>query len=147
MNWPGVKLSVYLLDDGSGPEGFAMVKRIRDQAIAAGRSASLNYVQRRKVPGVVHHAKAGNINHALLNSHGKGEFVLVLDCDHIVHPDFLQRTIGHFYVSNADGKSWRRKEKAGFLQVPQDFYNISPQDPLGHGNRIFFGPIMEGRDG
>jgi cellulose synthase/poly-beta-1,6-N-acetylglucosamine synthase-like glycosyltransferase len=28
---------------------------------------------------------------------GSGTFVLVLDCDMIVHPDFLQNILGHFY--------------------------------------------------
>ncbi|KAL4423960.1 hypothetical protein ABPG75_001261 [Micractinium tetrahymenae] len=34
----------------------------------------------------------------------KGEYVLVLDCDMIVHPDFLKRTVGHFYVQKPEGK-------------------------------------------
>ena len=39
------------------------------------------YVARDKVKGVPHHAKAGNINSALLKeSPGKGDFLVVLDC-------------------------------------------------------------------
>jgi cellulose synthase (UDP-forming) len=64
-----------------------------------GRAARVEYVARDKVPGVPHHAKAGNINSCLLKfSHGRGEFLMVLDCDMVVHPDFLQRTLGHFYA-------------------------------------------------
>jgi hypothetical protein len=63
-----------------------------------GREANLSYLARTKVKGVPHHAKAGNINSALLKeSEGSGTFVLVLDCDMIVHPDFLQNILGHFY--------------------------------------------------
>jgi cellulose synthase (UDP-forming) len=63
-----------------------------------GREAELRYVARIKAKGAPHHAKAGNINSALLKeSEGKAEFVLVLDCDMIVHPDFLQNILGHFY--------------------------------------------------
>jgi cellulose synthase/poly-beta-1,6-N-acetylglucosamine synthase-like glycosyltransferase len=63
-----------------------------------GREAELRYVARIKAKGTPHHAKAGNINSALLReSEGKAEFVLVLDCDMIVHPDFLQNILGHFY--------------------------------------------------
>lgn len=46
-----------------------------------GREAELHYVARKKVKGVNHHAKAGNINSALLKeTPGKGTFLLVLDC-------------------------------------------------------------------
>jgi cellulose synthase (UDP-forming) len=63
-----------------------------------GREANLSYLARTKVKGVPHHAKAGNINSALLKeSEGSGTFVLVLDCDMIVHPEFLQNILGHFY--------------------------------------------------
>jgi cellulose synthase (UDP-forming) len=63
-----------------------------------GRAANLSYLARTKVKGVPHHAKAGNINSALLKeSEGSSTFVLVLDCDMTVHPDFLQNILGHFY--------------------------------------------------
>ncbi len=67
-----------------------------------------------------HHAKAGNINCALLQSGlCRGDFALVLDCDMVAHPDFLQRTLGHFYHKRSDGKHarWVPKPKAAFLQV------------------------------
>jgi hypothetical protein len=32
-------------------------------------------------------------------------------------------------------------------QTPQDFYNLSPIDPLAHGGRLFYGPLQQGRDG
>ncbi len=46
------------------------------------REAKIVYVARKKVKGVPHHAKAGNINSCLLKEGAKkGEFILVLDCD------------------------------------------------------------------
>ncbi|MBI3973850.1 MAG: glycosyltransferase [Chloroflexi bacterium] len=41
-----------------------------------------------------HHAKAGNVNHALQFS--DAEFVTVFDVDHIPAPDFLDRVLGYF---------------------------------------------------
>lgn len=72
------------------------------------REAQLIYIARQKVQGVPHHAKAGNINSALLKeSPGHGEYILVLDCDMIIHPDFLMRVLGHFYRwAPADQAEW-----------------------------------------
>ena len=65
-----------------------------------------------------HHAKAGNINHTLLKGGVvRGDYVLVLDSDMLVHPDFLMSAMGHMY-EEAGGK-WRPKPKAGFVQIPQ----------------------------
>jgi hypothetical protein len=120
-----------------------------------GRHARLVYQAREKTPGVPHHAKAGNINSSLLTSSAAtGDFVLVLDCDMIVHPEFLQRTLGHFYTQASDslgpaedwpksGPQWVLKPKAAFLQVPQDFWNVEAADPLGHCARFFYGPMLQ----
>jgi cellulose synthase/poly-beta-1,6-N-acetylglucosamine synthase-like glycosyltransferase len=71
------------------------------------REAQIVHVAREKVRGAAHHAKAGNINSALLKEGpGCGEFILVLDCDMIVHPNFLMRTLGHFY--------WQPDDRSGF---------------------------------
>lgn len=84
------------------------------------------YVTRTKIPSIPHHAKAGNINNALLKAPGSGDFVLVLDCNMIVHPDFLMRVLGHFYLrpdNNSSGTAfeapWVLKDKAAFVQTPQ----------------------------
>lgn len=85
------------------------------------------YVTRNKIPGTPHHAKAGNINNALLKAPGSGDFVLGLDSDMIVHPDFLMRVLGHFYRrpdnNNSSGSAfeapWILKDKSAFVQTPQ----------------------------
>ena len=148
------------------------------------RKASVHYLARDKVKGVPHHAKAGNINSALMMEGDmqvyigymsvnrfwhratmpmemndylryqldgysgrkkinlgvcfcQGEFVLILDCDMLVHPDFLQRTLGHFYKN--EGGSWVKKPKVAFLQTPQDFWNVELSDPMSHCVRFFYG--------
>lgn len=148
MNWPGDKLTVHILDDGGSKNVLRMVRRLRYQLDCMKREARLVYVARRRVQGVPHHAKAGNINHAILRSQGHGEFIMILDTDMIAHPDFLQRTIGHFYKRSTNG-SWRwvQKKRTAFIQTPQDFWNVPPSDPMVHCARFFYGPMLQGRDG
>lgn len=55
-------------------------------------------------------AKAGKVNKALELTNE--EFILILDPDHIVFPNFLDETLGFF-----------KDEKVGFVQVNQGYYN------------------------
>jgi cellulose synthase (UDP-forming) len=84
--------------------------------------------------GKPRHAKAGNLNNALMQTHG--EFILVLDADMVADPTILDRTLGFF----AD-------EKVGLVQTPQHFINVPASDPLGSQAPLFYGPIQEGKDG
>src|SRR5437764_9408991 len=80
------------------------------------------------------HAKAGNLNNALLQT--QGAFILILDADQIPSPTILDRTLGYF-----------RDPRVAFVQTPQWFYNVPPGDPLGSQAPLFYGPIMQGKDG
>ncbi len=87
------------------------------------------------------HAKAGNINHALLQT--EGEFVAVFDADFIPKRNFLMRTLGFF-----------EDPKVGIVQVPHAFYNNDPMQAnlalrktLPDDQRFFFEAIMPSRDG
>jgi cellulose synthase (UDP-forming) len=114
----------YLLDDGNSPAMRAMAKEI-----------GIGYLVRSEEwKGKQRHAKAGNLNNALC--HTNGEFVLVLDADQIPSPHILDRTLGYF----AD-------ERVALVQTPQWFYNVPPDDPLGSQAPLFYGPIMQGKDG
>src|SRR6185369_5677217 len=65
-----------------------------------------------------HHAKAGNINHALRHVGAlpeRPDFVAILDADFVPRPDFLARTI-----SLMDDAS------VGVVQTPQHFINSDP---------------------
>ena len=87
----------WLLDDGARPEMQALAKELE-----------CSYLARR----VNTDAKAGNLNYGLANSHG--DFVVVLDADHIALPEFLDNTLGHFADS-----------RVAFVQTPQEFYNFN----------------------
>jgi len=96
------------------------------------------YIRRRKPP--VPHNKAGNINNALFNETTSAdcEFMVLLDADQNPHPDFIQRTLPYYYSEQGP--------LIAFVQTPQFFNNIFPaDDPLGHRNMEFYGPVMEGR--
>ncbi|MEO1669475.1 MAG: glycosyltransferase [Cyanobacteria bacterium J06631_2] len=59
------------------------------------------------------HAKAGNLNNALRQTHG--ELVVIFDADFVPTTNFLERTVGFF-----------RNEKMALVQTPQSFYNSDP---------------------
>ena len=87
------------------------------------------------------HAKAGNLNAALART--TGEFIVVLDADHVPSPDLVDDLIGFF----AD-------PKVAIVQAAQDFYNL---DSFQHQTNwtarhawqqqeLFFGVIQPGKD-
>ncbi len=80
------------------------------------------------------HAKAGNLNNALMST--DGEFLVILDADQIPDPLLLDRTLGYF-----------TNEKMALVQTPQVFVNVPDSDPLGSQAPLFYGPIQQGKDG
>ncbi|TXN31597.1 glycosyltransferase family 2 protein [Lacisediminihabitans profunda] len=80
------------------------------------------------------HAKAGNLNNALLAT--DGEFLLILDADQVPLPQILDETLGYF-----------GDESVALVQTPQIFGNVTPGDPLGSQAGLFYGPIQQGKDG
>ncbi len=122
ITWPGK--TVYVLDDGNRGE-------IRELAAETGCS----YITRGpEWAGKPRHAKAGNVNNALMQT--SGEFILILDTDQIPDTEILNRTIGYF-----------NDPEVALVQTPQYFYNIPPGDPFGVDAPLFYGPIMQGKDG
>ncbi|HEV3129905.1 MAG TPA: glycosyl hydrolase family 8 [Solirubrobacteraceae bacterium] len=118
----GADVSVWLLDDGHRGE----------MAKLAGRYGA-RYLRRRERSG----AKAGNLNHALARSNAP--FVAVLDCDHVPHIDFLERTLGHL-----------DEERVAFVQTPQYYANAGSSAVCAAAaaqQSLFFGPIARGKDG
>jgi cellulose synthase (UDP-forming) len=114
----------WILDDGDRPD-------LRAAAEAEGigwitRSADWVNMPR--------HAKAGNLNNALLAT--EGEFLLILDADQVPMPDILDRTLGFF-----------EDEEMALVQTPQWFVNVPASDPLGSQAPLFYGPIQQGKDG
>ena len=115
----------------------AMVKQLQ-ASLNGNEDPQLTHIARVKTPGVPHHAKAGNLNNALLNGGSSGQFVVVFDCDMICMPQFLLRTVPHFYKADDASMGLVVDEKIGHLQTPQDFYNVADRDPLSQRNRIFY---------
>ena len=116
----------WLLDDGNRPEMAQLAGELGARYLARNDN---------------HHAKAGNLNHAL--THSSGEFIAIFDADHAPQRHFLERTLGYF----AD-------DRVAFVQTPQDFYNLDSfqHRRRGQGRRIwteqslFFRVIQRGKD-
>ncbi|CAM3674425.1 glycosyltransferase [Nocardioides marinus] len=114
----------WILDDGNRPE-----------MRAAAEAEGIGWLTRSSDwAGMPRHAKAGNLNNALL--HTDGEFMLILDADQIPLPEILDRTLGYF-----------DDEKMALVQTPQYFVNVPDDDPLGSQAPLFYGPIQQGKDG
>lgn len=114
----------WVLDDGD-----------RAEMRAAADAAGVGYLTRsddwRDRP---RHAKAGNLNNALLET--DGEFLLILDADQVPDPRILDQTLG-----------WFTDERVALVQTPQWFSNVTDADPLGSQAPLFYGPIQQGKDG
>lgn len=114
----------WILDDGDRPE-------LREEAARLG----VSYLTRGKEwEGKPRHAKAGNLNNALMQT--TGEFILALDADMVPKPEILDRTLGYF-----------TDHSVALVQTPQYFVNVPASDPLGSQAPLFYGPIQEGKDG
>ena len=116
----------YVLDDGRRPEVEALA-----------RDLGIEYIARPDN----RHFKAGNLNYAFERT--DGEFVVVLDADHVPEPHFITRLIGYFH-----------DDRLGYVQTPHAFYNFdSFQARLDHKNRkyweeghLFYYVIQPGRN-
>lgn len=116
----------WLLDDGNRPEMKELAERLEIRYIA--RTDNI-------------HAKAGNLNNALM--HSKGEFIAIFDADHAPQKNFLTRIIGYF-----------SDDQVAFVQTPQDFFNLDSymhrpeqnQRKIWSEQSLFFSVILRGRD-
>jgi cellulose synthase (UDP-forming) len=86
------------------------------------------------------HAKAGNLNHAIAQTHG--ELIVVFDADFIPTKNFLTRTVGFF-----------QDAKVALVQTPQTFYNSDPvarnlglENILTHESEVFHRQVQASRD-
>jgi cellulose synthase (UDP-forming) len=118
--------NIYLLDDTRRPE----IKQLAE-------TLNCNYLTRSDN----RHAKAGNLNNALLQTNG--ELVVVFDADFVPTTNFLTRTVGFF-----------QNYKIGLLQTPQTFYNSDPiarnlglEAVLPAEEEVFYRQIQPMKDG
>jgi cellulose synthase (UDP-forming) len=92
--------TVYVLDDGRRPEIEVMA-----------RTLGASYVTRPDN----HHAKAGNVNHALGMT--TGALIAIFDADHVPVRGFLNKTVGFF-----------EDPKVALVQTAQHFFNPDPYE-------------------
>jgi cellulose synthase (UDP-forming) len=126
MDWPRDKLRVYILDDGKRESFRALADELGAEYIIRSRN---------------NHAKAGNLNHALLKT--RGEFVAIFDCDHVPTRSFLQVTLGAFL----------KDERLALVQTPHHFYSPDPFERnlkqfrrVPNEGELFYGLIQDGND-
>lgn len=116
----GARLNVVLCDDADRPEMAAMARR-----------AGVAYQRRDRHVG----AKAGNLNNAL--EHTDAPYVVVLDCDHVPAPNFVEATLGAL-----------TDPCVAFVQTPQ-YYANAGENPVAASSwsqqALFFGIIARGK--
>lgn len=112
----------FLCDDGRRPEVEALAREL-----------GIGYLTR---PTNEHH-KAGNLNNAFVQT--QGDFILVLDADHVPRRHFLTRVLGYFADS-----------EVALVQTPQVYYNIdsfqhyvSPQRRRFWHEAVIFHHLMQ----
>lgn len=115
-----------VLDDGNRPEVRALCEEMKCVYLAR----------------ISHEdAKAGNLNFGL--EHSTAEFIAIFDADHVPLSHFIETLIGYF-----------EDEKVGFVQTPQEFYNIDSfqhrtdmkKKTIWGEQYLFFSAIQPGRD-
>jgi cellulose synthase (UDP-forming) len=115
-----VEHRVWVLDDGDS-----------DEVRAAAAAEGVGYLRRKEHL----HAKAGNINAALVRT--DGEFVVILDADHVPSPDFLIRALPHM-----------QDPGVAFVQTPQAFPSARGlvAEGTAESQKIFYELVLPGRN-
>ncbi|MDH4152419.1 MAG: glycosyltransferase [Nitrospira sp.] len=125
QRYPKDRYRVYVLDDGQ-----------RDEVRHLAASLNCGYIQR--VNRL--HAKAGNLNHALLQTNG--DLIAIFDMDHVPVSEFLHETVGLF-----------QDEQVAIVQTPHHFYNpdifqknLRSEHILKNEQSLFYRVLQSGRD-
>ena len=113
-----VPISIHLLDDGHRDGTDPSQENFK----ALAQKYGVNYYVRDNNIGF----KAGNMNNAFYQT--DGDFIVVLDADTRIFPDFLKHTTGYF-----------RNKKMGWVQTPQWFYDIPAGVPFNEYLEIKYG--------
>lgn len=145
VDYPKDKLNVCLLDDGGtvGRRNSDDPERARTslerylELKEMCESIGATYLTREKN----NHAKAGNVNAALEKTNG--EFVLILDADHVPSRDILQRTVGH---AIADPKIFLVQTPHFFINPDPIEKNLDTYGKMPGENEMFYSVIQEGLD-
>ncbi|KAL2632669.1 hypothetical protein R1flu_004148 [Riccia fluitans] len=131
LTYPKDLFRILVLDDGGDDQLEALCQDLQ----ATTFEQRLVYLRRKKVPGVPHHFKCGNLNYGL--EHSVAEYVVMMDADMILHPTFLQELIPYIVDS----------PEVAFVQIPQSFYNLPLGDPLNDASVMGYDRALVRRDG
>lgn len=106
------------------------------------RLPMLVYVSREKRPGYDHNKKAGAMNALVRTSAimSNGPFILNLDCDHYIYNSLALREAMCFFMD-------RGGDRLCFVQFPQRFEGVDPNDRYANHNTVFFDVNMRALDG
>ncbi|GAB4841074.1 Cellulose synthase-like protein D5 [Ancistrocladus abbreviatus] len=106
------------------------------------RLPMLVYVSREKRPGYDHNKKAGAMNALVRTSAimSNGSFILNLDCDHYIYNSLALRE-GMCFMLDRGG------DRVCYVQFPQRFEGIDPNDRYANHNAVFFDVSMRAFDG
>ncbi|KAJ7561569.1 hypothetical protein O6H91_03G033700 [Diphasiastrum complanatum] len=130
IDYPSDCFKVLVLDDGGDDTLLAECAALQ----ADHSKGQLLYLRRKKLKGVPHNFKCGNLNYGLQHSHA--EFVVMMDADMILHRSFLRRLLPHIVDS----------PQVAFVQIPQSFYNLPPGDPLDDACLLGYDRVLPHRD-
>jgi cellulose synthase (UDP-forming) len=126
LDWPADRLHIYLLDDGR-----------RETMREFAEQAGVGYLDRPDNS----HAKAGNLNHALLKT--GADFVAIFDCDHLPVRSFLQLTMGAMVED----------PRCAMVQTPHHFFSADPFERnlrtfrrVPNEGSLFYGLVQDGND-
>ncbi|MCO5556335.1 hypothetical protein L7F22_009883 [Adiantum nelumboides] len=106
------------------------------------RLPMLVYVSRDKRPGYDHNKKAGAMNALVRTSAimSNGPFILNLDCDHYIYYSLALREAMCFMMD-------RGGDRICYVQFPQRFEGVDPNDRYANHNTVFFDVNMRALDG
>ncbi|KAH8693557.1 putative glycosyl transferase [Talaromyces proteolyticus] len=125
QDYPRDRFRVILLDDGASASLEEAVNQLGQV------HPNVFYMARKKIPGVPHHFKAGNLNYGLDETRqlpgGAGQFMAALDADMIPEQDWLRAVLPHLLID----------PKMALACPPQLFYNTPPSDPLAQSLDFF----------
>ncbi|MDR0957539.1 MAG: glycosyltransferase, partial [Candidatus Nomurabacteria bacterium] len=120
------KVHIFLLDDSNRKDVAKLAKKLK-----------IGYIARRDHVN----AKAGNLNHALTKT--KSPLVAIFDADMIPSEKFLMETVPYFMS----------KEKIGFIQTPQMFYepdmfqfNLYAENTMPNEHEYFYRVVQPSKN-
>ncbi|QDS67697.1 hypothetical protein FKW77_005459 [Venturia effusa] len=127
IDYPRERYRVVVLDDGGDQDLESAITNLAQTC----NYQNLHYRARKKVPGVPHHFKAGNLNYGFEEvCHmygGASSYIAALDADMIPERHWLRALLPHLV----------NDPKMAMACPPQLFYNIPRGDPLAQSLDFF----------